>query len=156
MYILVGHSCEMFTLFLLAVECPELEAPVNGTVSLPGDRVYPGEATYECADGFELSGATTLKCEIEGEWSENAPVCEAETTEPPDNGRGHADMSRTEDLCNTNLFWSVPSITGVKDLNFTSYVHIMYHELNCLLFVELMFLSVVLQVVEVEASPMPS
>ena len=59
-----------------AVECPELKDPVNGTVTVD-DRFYPSEATYECADGFDLSGVATRKCQIKGEWTDDAPVCES-------------------------------------------------------------------------------
>ena len=43
------------------------------------ERVYPNEAVYECEDGFELSGGATRKCQIDGEWSGDAPECDPES-----------------------------------------------------------------------------
>ena len=58
------------------MECPELQNPKNGTVTYDDGRLYPNEAVYECDDGFELSGVASRKCQIEGEWADDAPECE--------------------------------------------------------------------------------
>ena len=57
------------------MECPELQNPKNGTVTYDDERLYPNEAVYECDDGFELSGVASRKCQIEGEWADDAPEC---------------------------------------------------------------------------------
>ena len=80
------HKSKLLSLFLSfhsAVECPELESPQNGTVSYD-DRLYPNNAEYSCDDGFELEGEPTRMCQLDGEWTEEAPSCEEEPTpEPP-------------------------------------------------------------------------
>ena len=74
------------------MECPELQNPTNGTVTYD-ERVYPNEAVYECEDGFELSGEATRECQINGEWTNDAPECkpeeeEEEEEEEEDDGKG--------------------------------------------------------------------
>ena len=75
-----------------AVECPALQNPTNGTVTYD-ERVYPNEAVYECEDGFELSGEATRECQIDGDWTNDAPECEPEEEEEEeeeeeDDGKG--------------------------------------------------------------------
>ena len=62
------------------MECPELESPQNGTVSYD-DRIYPNDAEYSCDDGFDLEGEATRMCQIDGEWTGEAPVCEETPTQ---------------------------------------------------------------------------
>ena len=57
-----------------AEECSELESPRNGAVDVD-KRLYPGEATYSCDSGFELDGVSSRKCQINGTWEEDAPLC---------------------------------------------------------------------------------
>ncbi|CAI4228747.1 unnamed protein product [Auanema sp. JU1783] len=46
---------------------------------------YPHTVTYSCAPGFLLFGPTTRKCESNGEWTDEQPVCKAtECPRPPD------------------------------------------------------------------------
>ena len=70
------HLCLLIR--ISAVECPALKNPTNGTVTYD-ERVYPNEAVYECENGFELSGGATRKCQIDGDWSGDAPACEPES-----------------------------------------------------------------------------
>ena len=50
--------------------------------------VYPNKAVYECGDGFELSRETTRKCQIDGEWTNDAPECEPEEEEEDEDDYG--------------------------------------------------------------------
>ena len=74
---------KLYPLFAITAEpCSELKSPQNGTVTVEV-LLYPNEATYECSDGFNLVGNATRKCQISGEWTEEAPTCEEEPTEAP-------------------------------------------------------------------------
>ena len=78
-----SSAYKLYPLFeIIAEPCPELESPQNGTVTVE-ELLYPNEATYECSDGFNLVGNATSKCQISGEWTEEAPTCEEEPTEVP-------------------------------------------------------------------------
>ena len=59
---------------VLAIECPSLSPPANGQVVVSGLR--PGdEADYSCNPGFHLRGAESRTCQVNGEWSNEAPSC---------------------------------------------------------------------------------
>lgn len=56
------------------VLCPKLKAPANGAVNVSG--LYPGQkAVYSCNDGFQLVGLSVRKCQRDGKWSQEAPIC---------------------------------------------------------------------------------
>ena len=62
---------------LLAQECPELEIE-NGTVTIEStddDCNYWRRATYECDEDLELDGVEVRDCQLDGEWTEDAPSC---------------------------------------------------------------------------------
>ena len=55
-------------------ECPELTAPVGGSVIITG--FTPGNvAIYSCDDGLQLSGDTLRTCLPTGEWTGDDPIC---------------------------------------------------------------------------------
>ena len=56
------------------IKCPDIDDPRYGDVVLSGRK--PGsKATYTCDSGFNLVGAATRKCLLNGKWSGRAPVC---------------------------------------------------------------------------------
>ena len=57
------------------MDCGPLEVPNNGQVSA-SETVYNYTATYTCNTGYVLSGGSTRTCQVNGEWSGNAPTCE--------------------------------------------------------------------------------
>lgn len=59
------------------VGCRVLEAPENGQVQLSGTSVG-SQAFYSCNKGFLLVGDRVRVCKAEGEWSNQAPVCQGE------------------------------------------------------------------------------
>ena len=57
--------------------CPNLADPANGAVNVSG-RSSGDIATYVCIRGFELVGAATLVCRLDGMWNADPPVCRRE------------------------------------------------------------------------------
>ena len=53
----------------------------SGTLFIPNGMVTYGsvsigsEATYQCVDGFSLSGVGTRTCQGDGSWSGSQPTC---------------------------------------------------------------------------------
>lgn len=59
------------------VECPELQAPANGTLDIT-DRWFGSVARYRC-DPYILRGDRERTCQKDGTWSGEAPTCEPPT-----------------------------------------------------------------------------
>uniref|UniRef100_A0A1X7VKS2 Sushi domain-containing protein n=1 Tax=Amphimedon queenslandica TaxID=400682 RepID=A0A1X7VKS2_AMPQE len=57
-----------------AVRCRVLSSPANGKVSFISHH-FLSEATYSCYDGFELVGPLFRRCEGDGYWTGEDPVC---------------------------------------------------------------------------------
>lgn len=54
--------------------CPDLQSPNYGSVRVSG--ATPGSrADYKCDSGFKLEGLAWRKCQDNGEWTGEAPVC---------------------------------------------------------------------------------
>lgn len=62
-------------LFLLAVNCGRLSAPVNGTV-FGEQTTFPNILQFSCDEGFTQHGATERRCQSNGTWSGNETSCE--------------------------------------------------------------------------------
>lgn len=60
-----------------AVQCPYLDDPTNGRVSLSGSTAG-ATATYTCNQGFILLGNEMRICQSNGEWEGVAPICTRE------------------------------------------------------------------------------
>ncbi|EPB71434.1 sushi domain protein [Ancylostoma ceylanicum] len=67
-----------------ARSCPDPGKLENGIRD--GDVFeYPHVVVFHCQPGFLLLGASTRKCESNGEWSDEPPICQAtECPRPPD------------------------------------------------------------------------
>lgn len=55
-------------------ECPQLEDPANGQVSITG-TVVNSTATYTCNQGYVVTRGATRQCLESGQWSGQAPTC---------------------------------------------------------------------------------
>ena len=55
--------------------CPDLTAPVNGSVTVTGHRTGD-TAEYSCDGGYELVGDQTRKCMSNSQWSGQTPSCQ--------------------------------------------------------------------------------
>ena len=59
------------------VQCSDLDDPRYGNVKVSGTT--PGsKADYECNSGFKLVGVARRKCQDNGYWTGEAPVCKSE------------------------------------------------------------------------------
>ena len=63
---------------LLVVDCFNLTNPTNGQVSLDM-TIYEAVASYSCNEGFILMGPTARTCQSNGNWTDNAPVCQSKS-----------------------------------------------------------------------------
>ena len=64
---------QLFHLFV-TVLCPDLDNPVNGTVTQSGNS-EGDTATYTCDSGYELVGQQVLNCQANGTWDTHPPIC---------------------------------------------------------------------------------
>ncbi|XP_071847584.1 uncharacterized protein [Apostichopus japonicus] len=61
--------------------CGAITAIANGNVACSHDNIYGSICSFECSNGYELSGATSIVCDREGDssingfWSANPPSC---------------------------------------------------------------------------------
>lgn len=58
-----------------AVDCGQLDSPVNGRV-LFVSTIFRATAIYSCTAGFELVGVAQRVCTADGVWSGVEPVCQ--------------------------------------------------------------------------------
>ena len=76
----------MFYLYS-AILCPNLTAPLNGSVNISAQNFTIGvTASYSCDPGYSLVGNGTIMCEQDdqadtvGVWSDDPPTCDSELT----------------------------------------------------------------------------
>ena len=68
-------------LLYTVINCGLLENPEQGSVML--EAMTPGStAAYTCNSGYVLAGMSTRTCESNGEWSGQAPTCDAIQCKP--------------------------------------------------------------------------
>jgi len=54
----------------IVVVCPVLSAPDNGQISCSPGNDSPGDiCTFNCDDGFEISGTQSRTCQDDGTWN---------------------------------------------------------------------------------------
>ena len=54
------------------------DAISNGNVTYTSLAVNSGRATYQCDEGFSISGDSTRECQGNGSWSGSPPTCQEE------------------------------------------------------------------------------
>ena len=59
---------------LTEIICPALVVPSNGTKSSE-DVVVETIITFSCSLGYQLSGSSTLQCNLNGHWNGTSPIC---------------------------------------------------------------------------------
>ena len=58
------------------VDCGRLDDPINGSVTFRFNlTTFNSVATYSCNTGFTLVGNISRICQIDGNWSDTAPIC---------------------------------------------------------------------------------
>ncbi|GBP40689.1 Limulus clotting factor C [Eumeta japonica] len=63
-------------------ECPELEQPEIGTVTVTG-RLFGDRATYSCPQGYHVVGLQSRSCQADGQWAGQVPSCKENNTRDP-------------------------------------------------------------------------
>ena len=58
-----------------AVDCLSLSDPINGCVRVSA-TTYNSIAYYICNDGYNLVGQQNRKCQHDGTWYGDPPICE--------------------------------------------------------------------------------
>uniref|UniRef100_A0A3B3UIU8 E-selectin-like n=1 Tax=Poecilia latipinna TaxID=48699 RepID=A0A3B3UIU8_9TELE len=61
----------------VAVQCPALKDPENGSVKCEDGHGYEKNCSFSCEPGFELQGVHTIQCSEDGQWSNGIPTCKA-------------------------------------------------------------------------------
>ncbi|WAQ98671.1 SVEP1-like protein [Mya arenaria] len=72
------------------VQCPDLEVPASGNFTLSTDGKTT-RASFTCADGYDLVGASTSTCRKDRIWIDDVPTCACTTPAAPENGAVNAD-----------------------------------------------------------------
>ena len=62
----------------LAILCPTLNDPDNGSVSVSSSRYVGERAYYSCDYGYQLLGSFSRTCQLSGDWSGTQPTCISE------------------------------------------------------------------------------
>ena len=79
----------IINIYFIAVRCPSLADPNNGTINcfLGDDGVasYEDTCTFSCDSGYELQGSDSRMCLADQIWSGGDPICAAQncSTSPP-------------------------------------------------------------------------
>ena len=65
--------------FWTAITCSKPDQPRFGSFSpRRGPFVYRTVVTFECRRGYLLRGAESVRCLVDGQWSDEFPTCEGE------------------------------------------------------------------------------
>ncbi|KAI8488057.1 carbohydrate binding [Branchiostoma belcheri] len=125
-----GQGCE-------ATQCPTLPPPENGALSPEGANSYDDVVTFTCNQGYELEGASSVRCQADQIWSDPVPTCtpiQCPTLTPPENGalspegansyddvvtftcnQGYELEGASQLRCRANQTWSDPVPTCTQD-----------------------------------------
>ena len=61
---------------ITGVQCPELQISGNLQTTVNGPHRAAGTVvTFECHDGYQLIGKSSVRCQSEGQWSGEIPQC---------------------------------------------------------------------------------
>ena len=63
-----------YFLFFL-VDCGEIIAPTNGQVDLTAGTTYESVVVFQCNNGYDLVGESSLECLASGSWDNVKPTC---------------------------------------------------------------------------------
>ena len=58
----------------IAVQCPALDNPPNGEVTLSNNNSAFSVATYRCDFGYIIGDVTSRTCQVDGSWSGSEPT----------------------------------------------------------------------------------
>ncbi|XP_035694593.1 uncharacterized protein LOC118428599 [Branchiostoma floridae] len=84
-----GHHEDAGVVCSGAAQCPALTPPANGTLSPTGVNSYNDEVMFTCNQGYELEGASSVRCQANRAWSDLVPTCtvvQCPALTPPANG----------------------------------------------------------------------
>ncbi|KAM4642729.1 E-selectin-like [Discoglossus pictus] len=76
-----------------AVTCPTITIPEHASIDCEdafGEFQYNSNCSFQCDEGFILTGAESLHCSSSGSWSSDVPSCQAvqcATLKAPENGQ---------------------------------------------------------------------
>ncbi|XP_070567840.1 protein mesh-like isoform X2 [Ptychodera flava] len=59
-----------------AIWCDAIEPPLNGYMT-GANQTFLSVLTFDCQDGYVISGSRELVCQADGTWSQNTPTCKA-------------------------------------------------------------------------------
>ena len=65
-----------YIVYSLGINCSQLDNPMNGLVQVSGTTIG-SRADYKCNSGFKLEGVAWRRCQDNGEWTGEAPVCKS-------------------------------------------------------------------------------
>ena len=66
----------MYLPYFIVVDCGSLASPKFGQVVISG-TTFGSTATYSCQKGYILVGDSTRVCQVNGQWSGDAPTCKS-------------------------------------------------------------------------------
>ena len=70
----VLHRFYGIILYYVTVQCPDLQDPASGIVSISNTGTV-SSAIYSCVEGYQLSGSTIRQCLTTGSWEFTEPTC---------------------------------------------------------------------------------
>ena len=59
----------------IAIQCPNLQGPPNGVVTLTEDTSVFSVAMYSCNFGYMIDRESNRTCQINGKWTGSQPFC---------------------------------------------------------------------------------
>ena len=74
LYITLTVFSDILIFVFLAISCPILKPPGNGTLDCSGNKLGDA-ARYSCNRGFIISGSERRTCQQTGKWSGIQPTC---------------------------------------------------------------------------------
>nr|CAB3266741.1 sushi, von Willebrand factor type A, EGF and pentraxin domain-containing protein 1-like [Phallusia mammillata] len=78
------------------ISCPSLDNLGNGQITCNDNFFYTSTCTFSCGVGYNLIGAKSAKCLVDGTWSTRLPYCERITCTPDFSNPSNGKVSCTE------------------------------------------------------------
>jgi hypothetical protein len=76
---LISIEIKQFSSSLTVVKCSALQDPINGHLT-SYSQYFGSIAQYYCDHGYQLNGSSLRRCQSNGTWTGNEPVCECKLT----------------------------------------------------------------------------